>query len=534
MGMIDLLRSSRAGYVVGPVVVALISAVVGVATNQDQTLRDDLAIFLLLIVVLLSASIYGRGPAIATSVAAFAGLAYFVLPPVYSFEVDEPSKWLMLMLFLVAATVTGNIVATLRRRAAEALRREREAVALYEVIRNVPASTLDLQTLLGLILERLERVIECHASEIASLERGELVVQGYRGPLPHDRVIGFRLDGASALGDLLRQVARTQEPVMIPDLGGVSLLARDLQAAGVTFPAEALGRDRAEIAVPLIVAGDVIGVMTLIHSAPAFYDERHIQLAVAFAQQAAFAIQNARIHESALQRQQELTASIVETAEAMIVVVDAQGRIVRWNRFAERLTGHQSLEVEGLLIWEVLNVPEEAERLRLELGHLSDVNMSREWLGSWIDPDGDRRSLQWATATVRNQDGAPQYVVAIGLDVTERQRVQEELRQAHARLELRVEERTRQLASLYRADEVLHASLKVEDVLQALVDVATSVLGADKALALMPNATGERLIIVASHGFDPDHLAGFSIRRDEGLVGELLRTGEPIMIPDVA
>jgi PAS domain S-box-containing protein len=533
MRVLDYLCSPRTGYVIGPVAVTLVSALLGATISRDQAFRADLAIFLMMIAVLLTASSCGRGPAAVTALVAFLWFDYFFIEPIYMLRLADPWDWLVLGLFLATALVTGQLAGALRHQADEARRREREAVALYEVIREVPASTLELRPLLGLILARLERVVECHASEIVTLERGDLLIQGYRGPLPHDRVIGFRLDDTSAFGDLLRQVTRTWEPVVLPDLGGVSLLAQDLQAAGVGLPPEVLGRDRAEIAVPLIAAGEVIGIMTLIHATPAFYNDRHTRLAVAFAQQAALAIQNARTHESALQREQELTASIVETAEAMIVVIDAQGRIVRWNRFAERLTGQPSVEVEGRSIWEVLNVPAEAEWLRLELEHLPEADMAREWLGAWIDPDGDRRSLQWSTATVRT-DGVPHYVVAVGLDVTERQRAQEELHQAHARLELRVEERTRELASLYRADEVLYASLKVEDVLQALVDVATSVLGADKAIALVPDATGERMVVAASRGIDPDRLAGLSIGRDEGAVGEVLRTGEPVLLRDVA
>ena len=50
----------------------------------------------------------------------------------------------------------------------------------------------------------------------------------------------------------------------------------------------------------------------------------------------------------------------------------------------------------------------------------------------------------------------------------------------NARLYSESEQRLHELEALYRADETLHGSLRLDDVLQALADVATDVLHADK------------------------------------------------------
>jgi signal transduction histidine kinase len=54
--------------------------------------------------------------------------------------------------------------------------------------------------------------------------------------------------------------------------------------------------------VPLIAQGTVIGTLGVVHATPGFYTERHAQLAMGFAQQAAVAIENARLYEAARDR----------------------------------------------------------------------------------------------------------------------------------------------------------------------------------------------------------------------------------------
>ena len=56
------------------------------------------------------------------------------------------------------------------------------------------------------------------------------------------------------------------------------------------------------------------------------------------------------------------------------------------------------------------------------------------------------------------------------------------------------QQRLHELEALYRADETLHSSLRLEDVLEALVDVAQEVLGADKTSVYAWDADLEQLV----------------------------------------
>ena len=75
---------------------------------------------------------------------------------------------------------------------------------------------------------------------------------------------------------------------------------------------------------------------------------------------------------------------------------------------------------------------------------------------------------------VENARADGRYALAIVRDVTER-----------SRLRSATERQLREIEALYRADEVLHRSLHLGDVLSGLVDLASEILGADKTSVLV-------------------------------------------------
>src|SRR5207249_1212478 len=95
---------------------------------------------LYLLAVLGTATFFGRGPAVVGAVLAVLAFNYFFVDPIHTFVVNDPDEWISLLLLLATAIVTGSLAAELRRRADEARRREREALALYALAQLVEAA----------------------------------------------------------------------------------------------------------------------------------------------------------------------------------------------------------------------------------------------------------------------------------------------------------------------------------------------------------------------------------------------------------
>src|SRR5947209_13534312 len=97
----------------------------------------------------------------------------------------------------------------------------------------------------------------------------------------------------------------------------------------------------------------------------------------------------------------------------------------------------------------------------------------------------------------------------------------------------RAARRLQELGALYRADAILHRSLQLDDVLQALVEVATGILKAAKASVLVWDAAHERLVARAAHGYSSDSVTRIAFAPDEGIAGIVVRTRETVMVEDL-
>jgi signal transduction histidine kinase/PAS domain-containing protein len=174
--------------------------------------------------------------------------------------------------------------------------RTRELASLLQVSHDVN-STLELQPLLNLILDQLKTVVDYTGASILILEGKDLVVQAYRGPIPREEARQLRLPLEEALVN--RQVIQGREPIAISDVRSDTPLARMFRHTAGGELESIFGYVRSWLGVPLMVKGKMLGMLTLDHSQPGHFTARHADLALAFANQVAVAIENARLYAQA-------------------------------------------------------------------------------------------------------------------------------------------------------------------------------------------------------------------------------------------
>lgn len=139
------------------------------------------------------------------------------------------------------------------------------------------------------------------------------------------------------------------------------------------------------------------------------------------------------------QRAESLANTVVEQAGALVVLLDGEGRIVRFNHAAEKLSGYSFAEVEGKYPWDTFLPPDEAETIRknaFELLAHNPQQMAGQFTNHWLNRDGTLYLTEWTNTVVLNERGGMQYMVSIGADVTERHRMQAELRDNEERVRL--------------------------------------------------------------------------------------------------
>ncbi len=116
-------------------------------------------------------------------------------------------------------------------------------------------------------------------------------------------------------------------------------------------------------------------------------------------------------------------AQLLDKARDAIMAYDMEGRVVYWNKSAERLTGWSEDEMMGETARERLYAAEQQDKLR----SCYDTMMEEgEWTGE-LDlqsKDGDELIVESRWTLVRNSAGEPKHVLVINTDITERKRLE--------------------------------------------------------------------------------------------------------------
>jgi len=191
-----------------------------------------------------------------------------------------------------------------------------------------------------------------------------------------------------------------------------------------------------------------------------------------------------KLAEEALRQERDFAESLIETAQAIILVLDPQGRIVRFNPYLERLSGRKLEDVQGA-DWFDSFVPEpsRSQARELFLRAISNIQ-TRGNVDAIVAKDGRRLWLEWYDKTLKDSDGRVVGLLAIGQDITERRQAEEALQKAHDELEQRVKERTaeltaanQQLQEEAKRREATEAALRESrDLLRAVMDGISDVI----------------------------------------------------------
>ena len=133
---------------------------------------------------------------------------------------------------------------------------------------------------------------------------------------------------------------------------------------------------------------------------------------------------------AALHQERNFISAVLDTTAALVVVTDTQGRIVRFNRTCERISGYTFDEVKEKCFWDLFLLPEEVTQVRSIFEQLSAGRFPNENENHWVAKDGRRRQIAWSNTALLDAEGLVEYVIGTGIDITERKRAEKALRES--------------------------------------------------------------------------------------------------------
>lgn len=116
--------------------------------------------------------------------------------------------------------------------------------------------------------------------------------------------------------------------------------------------------------------------------------------------------------------ERDFTAAILDSTETLVIAVDRDGRIRRFNRACERLTGYSFSEVKGKPYFDLLLVPERVQTARRAFQDLAEGVYQKNSVEYWRARDGSLRLIEWSSSVIADDAGDIRFVVGTGIDVT--------------------------------------------------------------------------------------------------------------------
>jgi two-component system, OmpR family, sensor histidine kinase VicK len=180
---------------------------------------------------------------------------------------------------------------------------------------------------------------------------------------------------------------------------------------------------------------------------------------------------------------------VLNTISALVLVFDTAGRIVRFNRACETISGYSFADLAGRSFPEELFAPGERETAIRIFEEVRAGNANQSYELDWRTKSGRMRRIAWTATSLTNAQEEVSFVIMTGVDVTEQREAETALRTSELRY--------RQLVESSLGFVCTH---DLNGVLLSINSHAAATLGYDQ----------EELIGTPLRDYiDPDHLADY-------------------------
>lgn len=229
--------------------------------------------------------------------------------------------------------------------------------------------------------------------------------------------------------------------------------------------------------------------------------------------------------------------TLLNTVGALIVVLDSDNCIVRFNQKCESLTGYSAADVRGESLFERLIPPDEADDVKALFESMRNGADPPPQENHWITSEGERRLIRWSNTTLTTEDGTVEHIIGTGVDISQRRQLERELTAISDRERRRIGQDLHDLLASHLSGTAMMAqgmaqraaegqSLKAEEVRE----ITTLIQEASEQARTLSHS----LVPFDVHG--DDLLEGFEnlARRQENMTDVTCTVDAPTSLPPLA
>jgi diguanylate cyclase (GGDEF)-like protein/PAS domain S-box-containing protein len=221
--------------------------------------------------------------------------------------------------------------------------------------------------------------------------------------------------------------------------------------------------------------------------------------------------------------ERNFVSGVVDTAAALVVVLDPEGRIRRANPAAEAVTGLVADELRGRP-WEDLIRRADLPLVRRQWPELLEAAGAREFDAGVVTRDGGVRQIAWSAIAVRDAAGEPDHLILTGIDITERKRGEQELRR-----------RLKREAAVAELGRRGLEGLTLPELMNASVELVAEQLDLDRAEVWEVTQYSGELLLTAAHGWEQAEVGSTRLPAEPtSQPGFTLHADAPVTVEDFA
>ena len=134
--------------------------------------------------------------------------------------------------------------------------------------------------------------------------------------------------------------------------------------------------------------------------------------------------------EEALKKEKEFSESLINTAQAIILVLDTEGKIVSSNPYMEEISGYKLNEVKGKDWFDTFLPGEDHNRIRELFKSAIRGIQTKGNINPILTKNGQKIFIEWYDKTLKDKDGKIIGLLCIGQDITKRAKFEKSLKES--------------------------------------------------------------------------------------------------------
>ena len=127
-----------------------------------------------------------------------------------------------------------------------------------------------------------------------------------------------------------------------------------------------------------------------------------------------------------LKEERNFTMAVLNSAGPLIIVLNREGQIFRFNKACEKITGCTVKEAVGKPVWEFLADPKERNSIKRWFPFTGEKPFRASFENWWTAGKGENRLISWSNSVMGDPEEKTVHIVCIGVDITDKRRAEEE------------------------------------------------------------------------------------------------------------